>query len=80
MFCMWASQASRPGRHIQFFLIMLSNDSASNYYSVNFALQHYYHLSFADLEAMDRMLPFEREIYIGMMVAKAAEEAQPDQK
>lgn len=60
--------------------MMLSNDSASNYYSVNFALQHYYGINFSDLEALDRMFPFEREIYIAMIVAKSKEEAQRAQK
>ena len=45
--------------------MFLSNDTPENYYTTNFALVQNYHWSFTELE---EMYPFEREIYVSMMI------------
>jgi hypothetical protein len=51
----------------------LSHDSLFNHYKMNFALMQYHKYS---LEELDTMIPFEREIYIGMLVKYLEEEKQ----
>ena len=43
---------------------MLSHDSLENYYKTNFAMMQHHKYS---LEEIENMLPWEREIYIGLL-------------
>jgi len=43
----------------------LSHDSLANYYQLNFALMQYHNYGLEDIE---NMIPFEREIYIHMLI------------
>lgn len=43
----------------------LSHDSLANFYKLNFALMQYHKYSLMDIE---NMIPFEREIYIALLV------------
>ncbi len=50
---------------------MLSHDNLANYYTMNFSLMQHHKYSLAELEDM---IPFEREIYIKMLVHHLEEE------
>ena len=43
---------------------MLSHDKLSNYYKTNFALMQHHNYSLSEL---DSMMPWEREIYVGLL-------------
>lgn len=49
----------------------LCHDSLVNYYKMNFALMQYHKYSLSDIE---NMIPFEREVYVGMLVQHIQEE------
>lgn len=70
---MWhrASQGTRG--FTKFFLINLSHESLHNYYKMNFALMQYHQYSLEDLE---HMIPFERDIYVAMLIKYLEEEKQ----
>lgn len=44
---------------------MLSHDTLYNYYTLNFSLMQFHDYSLTEL---DSMIPWEREIYVGMLV------------
>ncbi len=54
-----------------FFVIALSHDSLENYYTTNFSLMQHHNYSLSDLE---NMMPWEREIYVDMLVTYIKEE------
>jgi hypothetical protein len=58
-------------RHKQFFLICLSHDSLVNYYKTNFQLMQHHHYSLTEI---DMMMPWEREIYLSMLIDHIKEE------
>jgi len=60
-------------RNSKFFLACLGHESLQNYYRMNFSLMQYHKYS---LEELEEMLPFEREIYIHMLVQYLEEEKQ----
>ena len=51
----------------------LSHESAINLYKTNFALIQYHKYS---LEELENMIPFEREIYVSLLVKHLEEEKQ----
>jgi hypothetical protein len=51
----------------------LSHDSLFNHYKTNFSLMQYHKYS---LEELESMIPFEREIYITMLIQHLEEEKQ----
>jgi len=54
-------------------LIALSHDSLENYYQTNFALMQHHNYSLAELE---NMIPWEREVYLGLLSKYITEENQ----
>lgn len=52
---------------------MLSHESLVNYYKTNFALMQYHKYSLTELE---NQIPFEREIYVEMLIKYLEEEKQ----
>lgn len=52
---------------------MLSHESLVNYYKTNFALMQYHKYSLTELE---NQIPFEREIYVEMLIKHLQEEKQ----
>jgi hypothetical protein len=54
-------------------LIGLSHDSLFNHYRTNFKLNKFHGYSFSEL---DEMLPYEREIYVDMLITHLEEEKQ----
>jgi hypothetical protein len=59
------------GGHAKFFLINLGHEDLANYYKMNFSLMQYHKYSLAEIEDM---IPFEREIYVHMLVQHLEEE------
>ena len=55
----------------KFFRIGLSHDSVYNYYKTNFALMQHHKYSLTELE---NMMPWEREIYMGLLTEWIKEE------
>ncbi len=51
----------------------MSADSIANHYRTNFALMQHYKYSLTD---MDNMIPYEREIYVALLLNHLEEEAQ----
>ena len=55
---------------------MLSHDSVENYYKTNFGLMQHHKYSLTELE---NMIPFEREIYVGLLLNYIKEEKEKEQ-
>jgi hypothetical protein len=51
--------------------MLLSHESLVNFYKMNFSLMQYHKYSLGELE---NMIPFEREIYVAMLVQHLEEE------
>ena len=56
---------------------MLSHDSLENYYKTNFAMMQHHKYSLTELE---NMMPFEREIYLGLLEQHIREENERIEK
>ena len=62
-----------PIEGLQSFFEALSHDSLQNYYQMNFGMMQHHNWSLAELE---EMIPWEREIYIGLLMNYLKEEKQ----
>jgi hypothetical protein len=51
----------------------LCHDNAFNFYKTNFSLMQYHKYS---LEELENMMPFERDIYVSLLVQHLDEERQ----
>ena len=60
-----------------FFLVNLSHDNLMNYYQVNFQLMQNFHYS---LDEVEYMMPWEREIYLSMLVEHIKEENERNKR
>ena len=56
---------------------MLSHDSLFNYYETNFAMMQHHKYSLTEL---DNMMPWEREIYINLLMQFVEEENKEIEK
>lgn len=54
-------------------MINLCHEDLFNYYKMNFALMQYHKYSLTEIE---NMIPFEREVYVAMLVKFLEEEKQ----
>ena len=54
-------------------MIVGSHEGLADYYRTNFILIHEYKYSLTELE---NMLPFERDIYLGLLAQRVKEKAQ----
>ena len=54
-------------------MIALSHDSLENYYQTNFALMQHHKYSLTEL---DNMMPWERDIYLGLLMNYLKEEKE----
>ena len=61
------------GGYTKFFRITLSHDSLINYYQTNFALMQHHKYSLTEL---DGMIPWERQIYVDMLIKYLEEERE----
>jgi hypothetical protein len=55
----------------------MSYNSLTNYYSLNFQLMQHHKYSLSDI---NEMLPFERDLYVDMLMAYLNEEKDRQQK
>lgn len=70
---MWPQRRKDSRGYKQFFLICLSHDSLVNYYKTNFQLMQHHHYSLSEI---DMMMPWEREIYLSMLIEHLKEEKE----
>ena len=56
---------------------MLSHDNLSNYYKTNFALMQHHNYSLSEL---DSMMPWEREIYVGLLTEFLQKEKEKQER
>lgn len=72
---MWTRKQTNVEWYPGFFLINLSHETLVNYYQTNYQLMENHNYALADL---DMMIPWEREIYVTMLVEdmKQREEAR----
>jgi len=68
---MWVSGRSGVGGNTKFFRIVFRHETLVNHYQTNFALMQYHKYTLSDL---DSMLPWERTIYITMLMRHIEEE------
>lgn len=64
---------NRIKRHTGFFRVGLAHDNLVNHYHTNFALMQHHGYSLTEL---DNMLPFEREIYLALLLEWLEKEEQ----
>jgi len=69
----WLRRKDCRGRHSKFFRIIFGYDTLGNYFQTNFALMQHHKYSLTEL---DNMLPWERQVYIDMLVKFLEEEKE----
>jgi len=62
---MWLRPCHRSGGSRQFFRLTFRHDNLKNYYTTNFSLMQHHKYSLTELE---NMLPWERDIYVTMLI------------
>ena len=70
---MWTRKRNGGKRTRGFFRIGLTHDSLVNYYQTNFSMMQHYQYSLTELEGM---IPWEREVYVNMLLSHLEEEHQ----
>ena len=70
---MWQKRQGTLGGSCKFFYVALGYDNLINYYKTNFALMQHHKYSLSDLE---NMVPFERQIYVAMLIEYLEQERQ----
>ena len=74
---MWYKK-QQGGEYIRrFFFLSLSHETLENYYRTNFQLLNNFHYSLSEL---DDMIPWEREIYVTMLLQHLEEQAAAQQR
>ena len=68
---MWNTQSFSLRRITEFFRIALSHDSLENHFKTNFIMMQHHKYSLTEL---NEMLPWEREVYIAMLIEYIKEE------
>jgi len=68
---MWISKRNESKRHFRFFFLTLNHESLASLYRNNFALMHHHKYSLSELE---NMIPWEREIYLNLLINYLNEE------
>ena len=70
---MWSCSSYRGGGTRIFFRLTFCHDTLRNYYTTNFALIQHHKYSLHELEGM---IPWERDIYIALLIQHIEEENQ----
>ena len=70
---MQGNESRSPGGATGFFRLVLSHENLFNYYQTNFSMMQFHKYSLTELE---NMIPWEREIYIMLLVQYLQEENQ----
>jgi hypothetical protein len=69
----WFLSHDRGGRVRKFFRLIFRHDNLKNYYKTNFSLMQHHKYSLTELE---NMMPWERDIYISLLISYIEEENQ----
>lgn len=59
------------GGSVRFFRLSFGDDELKNYYRINFNLLYHHQM---DPEMFDRLIPWERDLYLTMLMQKVEEE------
>ena len=70
---MWLRRKDCRRGHSKFFRIIFGYDTLGNYFQTNFALMQHHKYSLTEL---DNMIPWERQVYIDMLVKFLEEEKE----
>ena len=70
---MWVSGRSGVGGNTKFFRIVFHHETLVNHYQTNFALIQHHKYSLTEL---DEMIPWERQIYLDMLIKYLEEERE----
>ena len=70
---MWLYRKDARRRYSEFFFVGLSHDTLGNYYKTNFALMQHHKYSLSEL---DDMVPWERHLYVDMLMNYLNEELE----
>ena len=62
---MWIPSQNRSGGSRKFFRIIFRHDNLRNHYQTNFSLMQHHKYSLTEL---DNMIPWERDIYVSMLI------------
>jgi hypothetical protein len=73
----WGRKQTDVKGNVGFFIINLSHDNLVNYFKTNFSLMQHHHYSLTELEMM---MPWEREIYVTLLVEWIKEENERRQQ
>lgn len=65
MYTLWYEKQFSIGGPTKFFIISLSHASLGIHYKTNFDLMQHHKYSLAEI---DNLIPWEKEIYIGMLI------------
>lgn len=68
---MWIRRKITYRGNSKFFLVSLKHESLSNYYKTNFGLMQHHKYSLTEL---DNMIPWERQLYVGLLVQHLQDE------
>ncbi len=74
---MWKRYREDSYRITEFFLVALSHENLLNYYNTNFQLMQHHKYSLTEL---DEMIPWEREIYIKLLLNHLEEEREKERQ
>ena len=70
---MWLQRKHSNRGHSKFFRVNINYDNLGNYFQTNFALMQHHKYSLTELE---NMIPWEREIYITLLLKHLQEETE----
>lgn len=70
---MWLSRNDSFRRNSKFFRIAFSHETLGNYFQTNFALMQHHKYSLTEL---DNLLPWERQVYIDLLLKHIDEETE----
>ena len=70
---MWTRRRYFVRRNTKFFRITFGHENLGNYYQTNFALMQHHKYSLTELE---NMLPWERDIYLNMLIKYLEQEQE----
>ena len=69
--CEHESYRNYIGRYSEFFLVSLSHNTLLSYYEANFQMMQHHKYSLSEI---DNMMPWEREVYMDMLIEFMKEE------
>ena len=70
---MWIRRENTSGGYRKFFRLNFGYENLGNFYQTNFALMQHHKYSLTELE---NMLPWEREIYINLLMQHLEQEKE----